>query len=134
MAKYKCSVCGYIYDEAASGAISNLEKCPVCGQPVRVFEKLDESADRAVEGSEENPLSYDAAYARMDESCRYMKEIHQMAVTGKSIIEAMGTQMPMPNWDDILILGAQLNPPPLDEHEEIDTTTIIGTNANVQWY
>lgn len=129
MAKYKCSVCGYIYDEAASGAISNLEKCPVCGQPVRVFEKLDESADRAVEGSEENPLSYDAAYARMDESCRYMKEIHQMAVTGKSIIEAMGTQMPMPNWDDILILGAQLNPPPLDEHEEIDTTTIIGTNA-----
>src|SRR5699024_3579174 len=41
----------------------------------------------------------------------------------------MGTQMPMPNWDDILILGAQLNPPPLDEHEEIDTTTIIGTNA-----
>lgn len=129
MAKYKCSVCGYIYDEAASGAISNLEKCPVCGQPVRVFEKLDESADRAVEGSEENPLSYDAAYARMDESCRYMKEIHQMAVTGKSIIEAMGTQMPMPNWDDILILGAQLNPPPLDEYEEIDTTTIIGTNA-----
>lgn len=129
MAKYKCSVCGYIYDEAASGAISNLEKCPVCGQPVRVFEKLDESADRAVEGNEENPLSYDAAYARMDESCRYMKEIHQMAVTGKSIIEAMGTQMPMPNWDDILILGAQLNPPPLDEHEEIDTTTIIGTNA-----
>ena len=129
MAKYKCSVCGYIYDEAALGAISNLEKCPVCGQPVRVFEKLDESADRAVEGSEENPLSYDAAYARMDESCRYMKEIHQMAVTGKSIIEAMGTQMPMPNWDDILILGAQLNPPPLDEHEEIDTTTIIGTNA-----
>lgn len=129
MAKYKCSVCGYIYDEAALGAISNLEKCPVCGQPVRVFEKLDESADRAVEGNEENPLSYDAAYARMDESCRYMKEIHQMAVTGKSIIEAMGTQMPMPNWDDILILGAQLNPPPLDEHEEIDTTTIIGTNA-----
>lgn len=129
MAKYKCSVCGYIYDEAALGVISNLEKCPVCGQPVRVFEKLDESADRAVEGSEENPLSYDAAYARMDESCRYMKEIHQMAVTGKSIIEAMGTQMPMPNWDDILILGAQLNPPPLDEHEEIDTTTIIGTNA-----
>ena len=30
MAKYKCSVCGYIYDEAALGAISNLEKCPVC--------------------------------------------------------------------------------------------------------
>ena len=38
-----------------------------------------------------------------------MKEIHEMAVTGKSAIEAMGTRMKMPNWDDVLILGAQLN-------------------------
>lgn len=37
MAKYKCSVCGYIYDEAALGAISNLEKCPVC-----VYSKIAE--------------------------------------------------------------------------------------------
>lgn len=52
-----------------------------------------------------------------------------MAVSGRTIIEAMGTRMPMPNWDDILILGAQLNPPPLMEHDEVDTTTIIGTHA-----
>lgn len=130
MAKYKCSVCGYIHDEETSGAFSSLGKCPVCGQPVRVFQKMEEDTTVTVEmGEEKSPLSYDAQYARVDENCRYMKEIHQMAVTGKSIIEAMGTQMPMPNWDDILILGAQLNPPPLDEHEEVDTTTIIGTNA-----
>lgn len=130
MAKYKCSVCGYIHDEETSGAFSSLEKCPVCGQPARVFQKMEEDTMVTVEmGEKKSPLSYDAQYARVDENCRYMKEIHQMAVTGKSIIEAMGTQMPMPNWDDILILGAQLNPPPLDEHEEVDTTTIIGTNA-----
>ena len=35
-----------------------------------------------------------------------------MAVTGRTIGGAMGTQMPMPGWDDILLLGAQLNPPP----------------------
>ena len=52
-----------------------------------------------------------------------------MAVTGKSIISAMGTSRPMPNWDDILILGAQLNPPPLDEHAHVYTTTVIGKNA-----
>lgn len=52
-----------------------------------------------------------------------------MAVSGKSIIEAMGTQMQMPSWDDILILGAQLNPPPLMEHDEVDTEVIIGKNA-----
>ena len=52
-----------------------------------------------------------------------------MAVTGKPIIEAMGTQMKMPNWDDILILGAQLNPPPLMEHDPVSTTTVIGKHA-----
>ena len=48
-----------------------------------------------------------------------MAEIHEMAVTGKSISGAMGTKMKMPNWDDILILGAQLNPPPLLDEEEV---------------
>lgn len=52
-----------------------------------------------------------------------------MAVSGKSIIEAMGTRMKMPSWDDILILGAQLNPPPLMEHDEVDTETVIGKHA-----
>lgn len=31
--------------------------------------------------------------------------------------------------DDILLLGAQLNPLPLDEHAFVDTTTVIGPNA-----
>ena len=58
-----------------------------------------------------------------------MEEIHEMAVTGKTIGSAMGTQMKMPGWDDILILGAQLNPAPLNEDEHVVTTTIIGKNA-----
>ena len=37
--------------------------------------------------------------------------------------------MPMPGWDDILILGAQLNPAPLDEHADVDITTVIGKHA-----
>ena len=41
----------------------------------------------------------------------------------------MGTQMPMPGWDDILLLGNQLNPPPLNDHDAVDTTTVIGRNA-----
>ncbi len=52
-----------------------------------------------------------------------------MAVSGKSISAAMGTVLPMPNWDDILILGAQLDPMPLDEHAEVNTKTVIGRNA-----
>jgi len=41
----------------------------------------------------------------------------------------MSTQMSMPGWDDFLILGAQLNPPPLDDDVAVDTTTVIGKHA-----
>lgn len=41
MAKYKCSVCGYIYDEEKEGKpFSELTECPVCKQPVSEFGKL----------------------------------------------------------------------------------------------
>ena len=58
-----------------------------------------------------------------------MDQIHEMAVTGTSIHAAMGTQMPMPSWDDILILGAQLNPMPLNDEDFVSTTTVIGKHA-----
>ena len=41
----------------------------------------------------------------------------------------MSTQMPMPNWDEILLLGAQLNPPPLDDDAPVNIQTIIGKKA-----
>lgn len=74
-------------------------------------------------------LPYDSEYARIGTDNRYMDEIHEMAVKGRSIIAAMGTQMPAPGWDDILFLGAQLNPMPLDEHAPVKTETIIGKHA-----
>lgn len=112
MAKWKCSVCGYVYDEdKESKPFNELDACPVCSKPASAFEKL-----------EDNDTAPKSNY-------RYMNEIQEMARTGKPIIEAMGTNMPMPGWDDILILGAQLNPMPLDEHAPVSTTTIIGKHA-----
>ena len=162
MAIYKCSVCGYVFDEEKEGkTFEELEKCPVCQQPKSVLQKMvDASSNESVnqglqtdveknqgigdsdaQGENENTdeevvakeppmdLSYPAQFVRRDEKCRYMDEIHEMAVSGKSIHAAMGTQMSMPNWDDILILGAQLNPMPLDEHAPVVTTTVIGKHA-----
>ena len=91
--------------------------------------KTDSKKDKIKKENRPIDLSYDAAYVRHDASCRYMEEIHEMAVTGKSISGAMGTQMPMPNWDDILLLGAQLNPAPLNDGDPVITTTVIGKNA-----
>ena len=76
-------------------------------------------------------LEYPKEYVRTDESCRMMAEIHEMAVSGKSLSAAMGTQLPMPGWDEILLLGAQLDPMPLDEHAPVDTRTVIGPAPRV---
>lgn len=132
--KFMCSVCGYVHDGEEPP-----EECPICRQPASGFRIMGEEAaapagemplsEEAAPEMEALDLSYPKEFARSDKNCRYMDEIHQMAVSGKPIIEAMGTRMPMPGWDDILVLGAQLNPMPLDEHAPVETTTVIGKNA-----
>lgn len=134
MSKYKCSVCGYIYDEEKEKKALSDDKCPVCGMTMVLIEQ-DDICVNAKENVFENQvlsdevLAYDASYLRCDSSCRHMDDIHEMALTGRSIIGAMGTQMQMPGWDDILLLGNQLNPPPLNDYDKVDTTTVIGKNA-----
>ena len=140
MAVFKCRICGFIYDEEKEGIpVSALKECPVCRQSPDNLELVEgdqkaeapqaaENGEKA-EGEEDLSLEYDRTLVRHDPACRYMDEIHQMAVTGKTIGGSMGTQMKMPGWDDILILGAQLNPMPLDDGEPVNTMTVIGKHA-----
>ena len=134
MAVYSCSICGYIYDEEKEGApLSSLDACPVCKQPISKFTLVagqEEKKEEVLPKKEfEGDLAYDPTYVRDDPACRYMSEIHEMAVTGHTIHAAMGTLMPMPGWDDIYFLGAQLNPPPLNDGDPVDTVTVIGKHA-----
>lgn len=137
---YICGICGYVYDEEKEGKpFSELTECPVCKQPPEKFEQaevkrtiaaLPEAKKQSAPINAGNlDLSYPQETRKTDSDYRYMKEIHEMAVTGKSAIEAMGTQMKMPGWDDVLVLGAQLNPMPLDEHAEVSLKTVIGKHA-----
>jgi glutamate synthase domain-containing protein 2/rubredoxin len=135
MARYECSLCGYIYDEAAEGkAWEDLGvnwRCPVCGS--------DKFEFAAVEGegvpAPSVPVTagegeYLAAWARRaDEVERYMADIHAMATTGRSVSEPMRTQIPAFSWDDLLIKGAQLARLPLNEQEAVNARTVIGPNA-----
>ena len=73
--------------------------------------------------------AYDSSLVRQDECARYMEEIHEMAVKGESLHAAMGTLLPLPKWEDILLLGAQLDPAPLNDDDPVSTQTIIGKNA-----
>ena len=136
MKRFVCTVCGYIHEGESAP-----KECPVCHQPQEKFREeflegdnvstLDLASGKAEEQEDVSAmeLSYDKNLYRNDASCRYMEEIHQMAVTGKTISGAMGTKMAMPSWDDILLLGAQLNPPPLDEDAPVSTMTVIGKHA-----
>lgn len=135
---YQCSICGYIYDEEKEGKpFFELTACPICKQPPEKFVAAGPkpAAPSPVESSPVSvsaaslDLNYPKETRKTDSDYRYMKEIHEMAVTGKSAIEAMGTKMNMPGWDDILILGAQLNPMPLEEHADVSLQTIIGKHA-----
>ena len=130
MAVYKCRICGAIYDEEKEGKpVSELDGCPVCKLPVSNLERVDAPAQAPAPKAYAGALDYDAATARHDPASRYMAEIHEMAVTGKSIGGSMGTRMPMPNWDDVLLMGAQLDPAPLNDGDAVDTTTVIGRHA-----
>ena len=75
MGVWKCSVCGYVFDEEKEGMpYSELKECPVCKQPASVFEQCPETEAQTAksptaksptaESQTANPLEYPAAYAR----------------------------------------------------------------------
>ena len=127
---YKCTICGHIHDEESTGILlKNLDKCPICSQPISKFVEVENSQSTSKTEDLDSDLAYDKKYAKSDRDIRYMDAIHQMAITGRSIVSSMYTDVPMPNWDEILILGNQLNPQPLESDVEINTQTVIGRNA-----
>ena len=155
MAKYKCIICGHIYDEEKEGVkfedLPEDWKCPMCFMPKNMFklveeensnekevkeEKIEDNTESSKEnnnnanGYEEKLENYLKEYQRgEDEIEKAMSDIHTMATTGKSIISAMGTKLPVVSWNDILLLGGQLSKMPLFEHDEVSLKTVIGKNA-----
>lgn len=137
MAKYKCQICGHIYDEEKEGIkfedLPEDWKCPTCFAPKSMFELVEE--DTTIKEKDEEPKkeelkNYLREYKRdSDEKEKNMEDIHTMAITGKSIISAMGTKLPVTSWNDILILGSQLDKMPLFDDEEVSLKTVIGKNA-----
>ena len=142
MTAYECGVCGYIFDEdAEDNTWEELPEdwvCPVCDSDKSYFEPME--ADTEAQGSVKEDVSdaedgstgdYLAAWQRSDDELEiHMRDIHQMAVTGESIIEPMRTRKPVISWDDILIRGAQLARIPLDKADAVNTTTVIGPRAD----
>lgn len=127
---YKCLICGHIHNEEATGVLlKDLDKCPTCKQDISNFVEVENSDSISEIQKETLDLSYPKEFAKSDKDIRQMDAIHQMAISGQSLIAAMYTDLPMPNWDDILLLGCQLNPQPLESDIDVNTTTVIGKTA-----
>ncbi len=143
MAIYQCSVCGFLYDESKEARpFASLECCPLCRQPASGFFRVDapeapaaekleteEPEGKGQEAAYDGDLSYAPELLRRDPEIRAMAEIQEMAVCGRSVSAAMGTQLPLPKWEDILLLGAQLDPPPREASDPAETRTVIGRHA-----
>jgi len=134
MAKYRCIICHYVYNEKTEGVFfDDLPPdwtCPVCGASRSEFERLaDEPAPPAPAGPVRERQSLDDFRRASDEVEGTMADIHRMALTGESIVEPMRSRKPVVSWDDVLILGAQLARQPLNRDETVDTKTVIGPRA-----
>jgi glutamate synthase domain-containing protein 2/rubredoxin len=132
MAKYRCRICSYIYNEKIEGIFFDDLfadwTCPVCGAAKSEFEPMDEPPPPPAEPVRERKSVEDFRRAS-DELETHMADIHRVALAGESVIEPMRSRKPVVSWDDILIKGAQLARLPLNRDETVDTATVIGPKA-----
>ncbi len=138
MAVYKCSVCDTIFDEEKEGKkweeLTKDWNCHVCESGKSAWKKVEEetrSPDMSVVEPEDASGSADEFRRLEDEMEVHMADIHQMAETGKPIIEPMRTRKSVPSWDEILIKGAQLAKLPLNYKVPVNTQIVIGPKAKV---
>jgi glutamate synthase domain-containing protein 2/rubredoxin len=135
MAKYRCRLCQYEYNEKTEGVFfDDLPMdwvCPVCGAAKSEFDLIEEAPPPVPPPAGPAPKreSIDDFRRSSDELETRMADIHRMALTGESVVEPMRTRLPVVSWDDILVKGAQLARQPLNRDETVDSTTVIGPRA-----
>lgn len=135
MAKYKCKICGFIYDDAKEDMkfedLPDDWNCPLCHSPKSLFGKIEEEdEEKELSDVVEVDESDMESFLRMeDDREEYMHDIHTMADNRQSILTAMSTKKALISWDDILVLGGQFDPVPLEKEEEVSTKTVIGKKA-----
>ena len=124
-ADWACPICTsdrtHLMPIVSFAAPSHANTCPLCGAPI--IRTASPPGTRVLS-------DYLSAWERpSDDLETYMADIHEMAVTGRSIIEPMRTKKSVISWEDILIKGAQIATIPLNKETFVITRTVIGPKA-----
>ncbi len=142
MARYECSVCGFVYDDVSEGTrwseLADDWECPICGADKDHFEPVngrDQSPGvevPAVHSSGSADLEgYLSQWKRTGDALENALDVIQgMATTGQPVLEPMRTTRPVIGWNDIFILGCQLARIPRNADRAVTTRTVIGPRAN----
>lgn len=138
MARYRCMICGEIYDEEIEGVrfedLPDDWYCPVCRSPKSEFVLIEDedipqrtSVEKIPDTEDEVRIEIDPKLVRHDNGI--IDEIRIMSYTGKGPGAPMETLIPVPDFTDILFLGAQLASKPLEDRDEVSLRTVIGRNS-----
>lgn len=131
MARYRCTVCGEIYDDNKESVrfkeLPDSWKCRFCHALKNTYMPMPQEKEDILPKYSAADLAVDPALKREDNGV--MNDIDKMATTGRSIGEAMDTRLYVPKFDEILFLGAQLGTFPKLDSDPVDTKTVIGKNA-----
>ncbi len=142
MAKYICSVCEYVHDEAKTGQKwADLPEdwvCPVCESPKSYFSTMGAGEpEMTPEQKDDTAAKETAAPVAIDlqktiaEAEPYFADIQEIARSRRTVDEPMRTKAPVISWDEILFKGGQLAKIPLNHDEPVDTHTVIGPRAEI---
>ena len=123
--RWVCTICGYVHEGPEPP-----ESCPECGASSDLFE--EEGAEDGAPSLPGKAVSgeYLAKWARESDAFETkFARIKSLASGAPSEISPMRTQQPFPSWEAVLFRGAQLHRLPLNEHENVNTKTVIGRTA-----
>ena len=136
MAKFKCVVCEYVYDESKNDVpwddLPEQWVCPVCESPKKYYTPVEDEKKESKSPDQQEIRGEDVTIdlqKTMAEAEPYFADIHEMAKTGRTVFEPMRTKQFVLSWDEILIKGAQLAKIPLNHEDIVKTETVIGPKA-----
>ena len=132
MARYKCEMCGWVYDEAEKGVkfadLPEDYKC-VCGAPKELFKLMAEDVAGAAAPSEAGGGGSGVGGGSGGGLGGSEQYIMELASTGEMPAGAGPTVKALPSWDDVWWLAGQVATPPLLDDAKVNLKTVIGARA-----